>query len=214
MGERRERDPLWPPQPFTSPASPRGPRLPEPSRIYHGRTWGGFLSASRYPAPAPGGGAARVRHDFRVLPTSVLQTNCPSTATPRLPSGAGVPRLGQPAPRLLGDLLCRASLRSRSDPAGVLGQSSRKCAGEVGGPVKRGHQRSGSGARPRERAAVGSGGSIRLGKGRGPEGRRRKKPCLKSPNPEDPCTLPWGSPRILWGLCVQSNSLSVPRITV
>lgn len=119
MGERREPDPLRPPQPFTRPVSPRGPRLPEPSRIYHGRTWArtrpapapggtapsadtyakecrGFLSTSRYPAAASGGGAAPVRSHFRVLPPSVLKTNCPSTATPRLRSGAGVPKLEQP----------------------------------------------------------------------------------------------------------------------
>lgn len=123
MGERREPDPLRPPQPFTRPVSPRGPRLPEPSRNYHRRTWARTRPAPALavlhprltltpksavasppppgarcpvPAPAPGGSAAPVRRHFRVLPPSVLKTNCPSTATPRLRSGAGVPRLEQP----------------------------------------------------------------------------------------------------------------------
>lgn len=67
---------------------------------------------------------------------------------PPLDSAAGreFPSWSSHSERLLGDLSCRAGLRPRSDPASALRLSSRKCAGEVGGPVKRRHRRAGSGA--------------------------------------------------------------------
>ena len=171
MGERREPDPLRPPQPFTRPVSPRGPRLPEPSRNYHRRTWARTRPApalavlhprltltpksavasppppgARCPHPPPA--AAQLRYGAT---SGCYLLRCSKQTVPPPPpldsaAGREFPGWSSHSERLLGDLSCRAGLRPRSDPARALRQSSRKCAGEVGGPVKRRHRRAGSGA--------------------------------------------------------------------
>ncbi|XP_032323777.1 uncharacterized protein LOC116659843 [Camelus ferus] len=93
------------------------------------------------------------------VPRSVLETNRPSSATTRLRSRTGVLSLEQSRNASSRTPLALGEPASPLPPRQWLGQSSRKCAGEVGGPVKWKHRRSGSGAPGR--AAVDGGGGIR-----------------------------------------------------
>ena len=103
-------------------------------------TWHPPPEAAQRPDRATSGCAALGARNELFLPLLALDSEVgPGFSDPR-----------RRAVRLLGrDRLARPARASAPTPL-VVGPSSRKCAGEVGGPVKWRHRRSGSGAAGRQ----------------------------------------------------------------